>query len=951
MAPLGSEKQRHLRDSLATICAGLAQTTLWAHQCECLIGLERHFAVDREDPHAICVIPTAGGKTEIFTHLLQTHHVRDAECPAAPSFLLVPKRNLVAQMMRALRRKGMGWALRRQKGQAFTIAPINVMTYSRFVSLVAAGAISPEEAGLLVLDEAHCGLSDTRKPAIKRFIGLCPIIAFSATPAYDLMKSVYALLGEDNEIINVTAERLRRDRVIAPAINYILEVALDGEMPDEAGLARRILRQAAQNAVLEFQQTFRDPDLPMQIYEKPFLGYHASIAQANEATAAYNSLIASDAPPCQTLSGADSVTEQRHTIDRLNDGRLSGLNNAILLVEGTNIPRVGAILNFQPTYSLVRQVQRCGRAMRLDPQYTPDDPRQTAYVVDLYFKINGQMVGQPRFYFEVINDTTIVRQARGVAQSIAEIQNLLTFTGRPPLTTERPDRYGRKPAAAAMGPRASSGYSVTSGLVAVQHLLSERDGVDPNAEYNLAYSWITRTDISNRTALSAEIEGRFEALETEFLAWITGGRAEPVTRIDPQTGLKTPVHMALRRPSAQTKSRIRGRRHVVYRADQRDLIARIVGLESGLPRLGDEWLSIRSAFKSIGMVDSDRVVTVLSGIFNQFKVDHPETTDEQIVMWQGKALRVRRVARWIRGKQTIVCMHRDSVLEFLATFGFGPRLADHPDWLGMSDLTDLESYPRRLHSTVRANWDGLVAQVQRGQPILWGDRPLKFEIRRTKKGAHLGYVHRSDAEAVRELLQRPLEYPLADSTWLTAKGFAQQTGADRSQRTRIDHLYRSVWKTLAGRADGDLSLGGQTLRIGLRQDQDALMPVISAAHAADLRRMLDDGTIPFKKIHIGWADIEVARRCLGLQTDDRLKPVWTMIEEGLDRGTAITVSGAVITAEWRSRTQQPRLAAVDMASLKPIATALGLSVSADPERARNRAFAQIYKQRRREGRK
>ena len=195
--------RRGLSEAAAAIPGGF-----WRHQGEAVDALRRHFEAMPDRPNAIVVIPTGGGKTEVFSHVLE-HHQAVPGASLAGTFVLVPTRTLVVQTVRRLRAQNAGidvHAIGRRSVPSD--GGVNVMTYARFVKLVQGGALSPGEVGLLVLDEAHRGLSERRRRVFARFDGTCPILAFSATPAYDVNKSIYALLGRQSEVVNASTAPL-----------------------------------------------------------------------------------------------------------------------------------------------------------------------------------------------------------------------------------------------------------------------------------------------------------------------------------------------------------------------------------------------------------------------------------------------------------------------------------------------------------------------------------------------------------------------------------------------------------------------------------------------------------------------------------------------------------------------------------------------------------------------
>lgn len=496
----GDRRQARLRRALNALDTPKRSDRLWQHQAEALAAFRTHFAADRDRPNAIAVIPTAGGKTEIFGRIVVAH-ARAAGPDDKPTIILVPTRNLVTQTIARLAGMGLQTVSRRWPIAPGRVAHAVVLTYAAFQDLVHAGRLDPDDIDLLILDEAHCALSELRRPALEQFETRCPILAFSATPAYDLMKNIYAVLGRENEVIAITPELLRQRGVIAPAINYVLAISMTGTVPEDGRDLVRQFRIAARDAILEFRREHVEADLGLVVREKHFIGYHATCADATIATAHHNSqgdeqgLVAS-------ISGTDSNEMQDRTILALRKGEIVGVNNANLLIEGTDVPTVGAVMNFVPTYSLVREIQRCGRALRLDPRYDAWDPRQTSVIIDVFFEINGRMIGRPRFYFEVVNDPSIARIVRAPAVAFGAGTKAKIKAKPKPGTPGKVSVTPAIPNPPVNGTDANirpltnstlSGYVISSDVRAVQYLVETRDRSQVASTYD---RWLTREEIT-----------------------------------------------------------------------------------------------------------------------------------------------------------------------------------------------------------------------------------------------------------------------------------------------------------------------------------------------------------------------------------------------------------------------------------------------------------------------
>lgn len=492
------------------------------HLRQALHRLRAHFATPIIQPNAVVVMPPAAGKTKLFCRILATLSAQ-GHPGARPAMVLAPTKNLVRHTLAEIKNLGvlarLGWPRERR-------APVHVMTYDSFQRAVDNGRLSPDDLDLIVLNDAHFGLSDKRQSLLDRFNYDCPILAFSATPSYHSEKTLFRILGRDNRVVDMSYAELRDDRVIAPIINYIVCVSLDGDLPRDKARYDLVVNNAIRAAVIEFYRTHEEPDYALVLREKPFIGFHATCADAQLATDAFNAVRRSGDLICETATGLDEWDRHVLAVENLQKGRVQGLNNAKIFVEGPNFDQVGAVLNFASTSSLVRQIQRCGRALAINPTFGRDDVRQTSAVVDVCLKVNGVVKGHPKFYFEAVADPSIAR--------------IVEMTARP--WTDFADPYGAdKPGNGGKGkdaddtaspggttpPDASAAsatkrlpvprYTVSAKLQDVHYLLKSR---------NRYASWKTRDEIlaDMPQAATRRVSAVFGAIE-DVLAQALPGEA------------------------------------------------------------------------------------------------------------------------------------------------------------------------------------------------------------------------------------------------------------------------------------------------------------------------------------------------------------------------------------------------------------------------------------------
>ncbi|MGY2053170.1 DEAD/DEAH box helicase [Methylobacterium sp. JK268] len=355
---------------------------------------------------ALAVIPTGGGKTEIFVRLVEASGLDAGGARlAVPTIVLEPSRHLIRQTVDTFRERFPALQVSGFLSPDDRPCSVTVMSYELFVNMLRDGRLLPGDVGAVVMDEAHRGLSDLRQDLIRRFLDHAVVTAFSATPAFDANKNVHALLGADNEIVNIPDERLRREGIISPVANYVLRVDVAGAMPDDLALRRAIVRKAAHDALIGFLAAYEEPATGLRLRDKTYFGYANGLRQAEELAGAMTAA----GMPARGIRGSDGLEALRAGLADLRDGRLRMLVNDRVLAEGVNLPQARGIVAFDATTSLVKHVQRCGRARRLDPALGRFDPRQMSSVVEAMVCVEGMPLDTQRIYAEAIGDLSVAR--------------------------------------------------------------------------------------------------------------------------------------------------------------------------------------------------------------------------------------------------------------------------------------------------------------------------------------------------------------------------------------------------------------------------------------------------------------------------------------------------------------------------------------------------------------
>ncbi|BAQ49322.1 DNA or RNA helicases of superfamily II (plasmid) [Methylobacterium aquaticum] len=466
---------------------------LWNHQAETLAAFAAHLADPARDPRALAVIPTAGGKTEIIVRLVEATGLDAGGARlAVPTIVLEPSRHLIRQTVETFRERFPALQVSGLLAPDDRPRGVTVMSYELFVNMLRDGRLLPGDVGAVVMDEAHRGLSDLRQDLIRRFLDHAVVTAFSATPAFDANKTVHALLGAENEVIKIADERLRREGIISPVANYVLRVDVVGALPDDPALRRAILRKAGHEALIGFLATYEEPATGLRLRDKAFFGYANGIRQAEGLAAAMTAA----GMPARGVKGSEGLEALKANLLDLRDGHLRALVNDKVLLEGVNLPQARGVVAFDATSSLVKHVQRCGRARRLDPALDRFDPRQMSSVVEAMVCIDGMPLDTQRIYAEAIGDLSVARVYDTPRRDAAALAREIV-RDRPAEAAGEEDRDDasemdeaigrleddRWSGAKVAGPRApvdaerwADAFSVMGSLDGIHYLLAEREG-------------------------------------------------------------------------------------------------------------------------------------------------------------------------------------------------------------------------------------------------------------------------------------------------------------------------------------------------------------------------------------------------------------------------------------------------------------------------------------------
>lgn len=489
-APARTEELEETRARVAEAARrGASAAGLRDHQDEALKEMGKHFA--RGGARSLVVIPAAGEKRSTFVAAIEKLGVGGRKIGGRSWFpntvVLTPSISSVGSILREIRAArpdlrdvGHMASGRVVDGADKKVEPgfgiVTVMTYAGFKEYAKNREIRPGDVDLLIMNEAHEGLSDMRQNELAPFLGTSVVTAFTGTPAFDDFKSVHRLLGDDSEVYSISARDLRNRGEIPPITNYLMAVNLetkgevvegkratiqkrkalvDGVLNHLFGDAEAALAEALRERVslfygadrehaemfareydlrhrrdptnrLEVMRAYRreweakngkhDPErsvlreemLHALAAQRPlgegepksvWFGVKQELRSATDPkdvlkhVEAMGERIAAMKTPMRFIDGTQSASEIADVMDRVRAGEIRFMASAQMF-DGMDIPNVGVVIN-TPTESLLRCLQQGAQVQR---------SRDTGFVLNPYFVVDGEVEGFPRFFYEASND-------------------------------------------------------------------------------------------------------------------------------------------------------------------------------------------------------------------------------------------------------------------------------------------------------------------------------------------------------------------------------------------------------------------------------------------------------------------------------------------------------------------------------------------------------------------
>ncbi len=278
-----------------------------------------------------------------------------------------------------------------------TTQQIIVTTYASLSRLVE--KINPKEVSLLLLDEAHHGLTQKRMDIIKEFSNAC-CYGLTATPAYSPDKNLENLLG--SVISEIKTVQAIEDGILAPCKNILLSSKIKVDLTNisknnQGEYDEKDFEEALETALLaykadgyaqnwqnmheliayelaHFYQNYIDETIGKVQGKKCMINCRTQ-EEARLQARVLNNLFGKIVAREWTTD-----TKDKSILDSFVNGDLPVVCQVGKLAEGFDMPSLDMCINY-PTCSRVLEIQRSGRVLRLNPQ----NENKVALVVDVVF--------------------------------------------------------------------------------------------------------------------------------------------------------------------------------------------------------------------------------------------------------------------------------------------------------------------------------------------------------------------------------------------------------------------------------------------------------------------------------------------------------------------------------------------------------------------------------------
>lgn len=297
---------------------------------------------------------TGCGKTRIASEIIRMATAKGNRC-----VFFAPRRELIYQSRDTFAELGLQVGVIMAGEDPAPSAHVQVASFDTVNARNKRGLLDLPPADLVIVDECHLAVSDTRLEILKQYRQSC-IIGLTATPARGDGKG----LGEifDDIVHGPSISSLMADGYLVP-VQYFAprEPNLAGVKTFRGDYQQRSLSERM-NTPEEINGTVRS--WKKYASDRSTVVFCVTREHGRSMCAAFKR----SGVRAEYLDGDTPLAERKGILDRVNSGKTQVLVNILVATTGTDIPRLSCAILARPTKDVTLYLQTVGRVLRPCPE-------------------------------------------------------------------------------------------------------------------------------------------------------------------------------------------------------------------------------------------------------------------------------------------------------------------------------------------------------------------------------------------------------------------------------------------------------------------------------------------------------------------------------------------------------------------------------------------------------
>jgi DNA repair protein RadD len=333
---------------------------LWDYQITAINAVRQAFASGAKG--VLLNIPTGGGKTVCFSHILQSLQAKGKH-----GVVLAHRQELIYQASKTLTRFGINNGI--QMGRLATNSLANVQVCSIQSMRNRELFYYPD---LIVIDEAHLINSASYVKFIERYPNTLRLLV-TATPirldgkGFETFADTLVIGTTIKHLIELGASSgymqglVRPREFMATKTVDTRDVKKSGGDFNEKQLEQKVMTVELMGDLVDNYKTHAQG--------RKFIGFAVTVEHSKACAETFNTA----GIPASHIDGATDELTRKRVLNDLKTGKIQGVFNVNVLCEGFDEPSVSAIILARPTESEALFIQQAGRGLRVCPAINKTD--------------------------------------------------------------------------------------------------------------------------------------------------------------------------------------------------------------------------------------------------------------------------------------------------------------------------------------------------------------------------------------------------------------------------------------------------------------------------------------------------------------------------------------------------------------------------------------------------